>query len=101
MPLWARLISPGWSCAPPDMAAAEMVWCGERNGRSSTTGCALLVRPATECISVVWSISARLMSGRMPTMRLASMLLPAPGGPTIRMLCPPAAATSSARLTAA
>ncbi len=27
------------------------------------------------------------------------MDLPAPGGPTIRMLCPPAAATSSARLT--
>ena len=37
-PLCARLISPGWSCAPPDMAAAEMVWCGERKGRSSTTG---------------------------------------------------------------
>ena len=31
-------------------------------------------------------------------MRLASMVLPEPGGPIIRMLCPPAQATSSARL---
>ena len=100
-PLCARLISPGCSCAPPDMAAAEIVWCGERKGRSSTTGLALLVSPATEWISVVCSISARLMSGSMEVMRLASMLLPAPGGPTMSMLCPPAAATSSARLTLA
>ncbi len=58
-----------------------------------------LVRPQTEWISVVSIISSRLMSGRMETMRFASMLLPEPGGPTMRMLCPPAAATSSARLT--
>lgn len=31
-------------------------------------------------------------------MRLASMVLPAPGGPIMRMLCPPAQATSRARL---
>ena len=31
-------------------------------------------------------------------MRLASMVLPEPGGPIIRMLCPPAQATSMARL---
>ena len=31
-------------------------------------------------------------------MRLASMVLPEPGGPIIRMLWPPAQATSSARL---
>ena len=35
--------------------------------------------------------------GRMEGRRLASMDLPAPGGPTISMLCPPAAAISSAR----
>src|ERR1035437_5584427 len=34
----------------------------------------------------------------MVGMRLASMVLPPPGGPIIRMLCPPAQATSMARL---
>jgi hypothetical protein len=35
--------------------------------------------------------------GRMPGNRRASIVLPAPGGPIISRLCPPAAATSSAR----
>ena len=98
MPLCARLISPGCSCAPPASAAAEVVWCGARKGRESTMGRVRLVSPLTECISVVSSISSRLMSGRMETIRFASMLLPEPGGPTMRTLCPPAAATSSALL---
>ena len=34
----------------------------------------------------------------MPARRLASMVLPEPGGPIISTLCAPAAATSSARL---
>ena len=33
----------------------------------------------------------------MPGSRFASIVLPLPGGPIIKMLCPPAAATSSAR----
>jgi hypothetical protein len=48
---------------------------------------------------VVSIISSRVMSGRMVGRRFAIMDLPAPGGPTIRMLCPPAAATSRARFT--
>ena len=84
---------------PPLMATEETVWCGERKGRRVTMGTAASVLPATEWISVASVISRRLMSGRMPGRRLASMLLPAPGGPIIRTLCPPAAATSSARLT--
>ena len=39
--------------------------------------------------------------GSNPGRRCASMLLPVPGGPTSTMLCPPAAATISARLAAA
>jgi len=35
--------------------------------------------------------------GRMPGNRLASILLPVPGGPKNSRLWPPAAATSSAR----
>ena len=39
----------------------------------------------------------RLQRGRMEGSRCASIDLPEPGGPIIRRLCPPAAATSSAR----
>ena len=39
------------------------------------------------------------MSGRIDGSRRASMDLPAPGEPMSRILCPPAAAISSARLT--
>ena len=38
------------------------------------------------------------MSGRIPGRRFASIDLPEPGGPMSRILCPPAAAISSARL---
>ncbi len=48
---------------------------------------------------VVCKISSRLISGRIEVRRLASIVFPEPGGPIIRMLCPPAAAISRARLT--
>ena len=97
-PLCARLISPGWSCAPPDMAAAETVWCGERKGRCATIGDSG-PRQARDGVDLRGlEHLARLISGRMPGMRFASILLPAPGGPIMSTLCPPAAATSSARL---
>ena len=44
------------------------------------------------------SSSAGVSGGRMVGSRAASMDLPAPGGPTMSRLWPPAAATSSARL---
>ena len=44
------------------------------------------------------SISAGSSGGSSEGSRFASIDLPAPGGPIIRRLCPPAAATSSARL---
>ena len=40
-----------------------------------------------------------VMAGRIDGRARASSVLPAPGGPAIRTLCPPAAATSRARLT--
>ncbi len=42
--------------------------------------------------------SSRVREGRMIGSLRASMLLPLPGGPSMRRLCPPAAATSRARL---
>ena len=99
-PLCARLISPGLGVAPPpDMAAGDTGWCGALNGRWAMMGLDLPVSPATEYISVHFSISSRVISGSMPGRRLLIMLLPAPGGPTSRILCPPAAAISMARLT--
>jgi hypothetical protein len=44
------------------------------------------VRPATLWMRVVSMASARVMAGRMVVSRRASIDLPAPGGPNIRML---------------
>ena len=99
-PWCASEISPGLGvCPPPVIAEAESVWCGARNGRCSSIGCELSVNPATDQISVASSASFRVMSGRIDGSRRASMDLPAPGEPMSRILCPPAAAISSARLT--
>ena len=99
-PLCARLISPGrGKLPPPARPIADTVWCGARNGRCAIIGCSRPVSPATEWISVHWIISSRLISGSMPGRRFAIIDLPAPGGPTMRILCPPAAAISKARLT--
>jgi hypothetical protein len=54
--------------------------------------------PATEATSEASSASLGVRSGRMPGRHEAISDLPAPGGPTSRRLCPPAAAISSARL---
>ena len=53
----------------------------------------------TEWIWVVSNDSARVMSGRIPGRRRASMDLPEPGGPDMSTLWPPAAAISKARFT--
>lgn len=55
--------------------------------------------PAMECICVVSRLSLRVRGGRIEGRRFAIMDLPQPGEPTRMMLCPPAAATSKARLT--
>ena len=71
-------------------------WWGARNGRSRDIRPPSKV-PATEAIIDTSSASAEVRSGRMPGRQAASSDFPAPGGPTISRLCPPAAAISSAR----
>ena len=98
-PLCESETSPGRGMMPPPISpASEIVWCGERNGRTLTSPAAASSTPATLWILVVSSASSKVSGGRMPETRLASMVLPEPGGPIIRMLCPPAQAISSARL---
>src|SRR5437667_384062 len=97
-PPCARLTSPGRGYDPPPISpASEMVWCGARNGRRATSDSPSARTPATEWILVVSSASSRLILGRTVGSRRASIVFPDPGGPIIRRLCPPAAATSSAR----
>ncbi len=80
---------------PPRRPASDTEWCGARNGRDVSTPRSRR-RPATEWSCVASSASSRESSGRIVARRRASIVLPAPGGPTINRLCPPAAATSSA-----
>ncbi len=75
----------------------EAEWCGERNGRLLVSA-PPSISPATEAIIDTSNSSVGVSGGRIVGSRAASIDLPAPGGPTISRLCPPAAATSSARL---
>ena len=77
-------------------ATALAEWCGARKGRARTSP-PPESSPATEYILVASSASSNERGGKMPGRRFANMLLPVPGGPISRALCPPAAATSSAR----
>jgi len=97
-PLCASEISPGRGMPPPPMSAApEAEWCGARNGRRIQCAGLKPLGPS-DCIAAASSASVSLSAGKMPGRRLASMVLPVPGGPVISTLCAPAAATSSARL---
>ena len=53
--------------------------------------------PAALWIRVISSASSNDGGGKIPGSRLATIVLPAPGGPTMSRLCPPAAAISNAR----
>ena len=95
-PWCASVTSPGLGGTPPPTRPdAEIVWWGARNGRFITSP--PRARPATPCTLVISIASAIVGGGRIPGSRRASIVLPAPGGPTMRRLCPPAAAISSAR----
>src|SRR5262245_25970098 len=72
-------------------------WCGARNGRRLVSA-PPSISPATEAIIETSSSSSGASGGRMVGSRAASIDLPAPAGPTMSRLWPPAAATSSARL---
>ncbi len=99
-PRWARLTSPGRGVPPPPTSPGEeMVWCGARKGRRTTSGSPGGSSPATLWMRVISIASSRVSGGMMPGSRRASMVLPAPGGPVMSTLCAPATAISSARLT--
>ena len=100
IPLCARLISPGMGLVPPPTrATSEMVWWGLRNGRHEMSDESCDSLPAMLCICVVSKLSANDSGGSMDGNRFAIIDLPLPGGPIMMRLCPPAAATSRARLT--
>ena len=62
------------------------MWCGARNGREVTKVPAHFSRPATEWTRDTSSASSTVSGGRMDGIRRASMVLPEPGEPIIRML---------------
>ena len=98
-PRCARLISPGFGNVPPptsDIALA--VWCGARNGRVIMSALSLGNRPAIENILVISKLSSRSNLGRIVGNVFARSVFPDPGGPIKSVLCPPAAAISSARV---
>ena len=97
-PWWARLTSPGRGMVPPPMRpTSEMVWWGERKGRRGTRAWPGFSQPHDAVDLGGLERLVELQGGRMVGRRRASMVLPAPGGPIIRTLWPPAAATSRAR----
>src|SRR5919106_5416327 len=71
---------------PPRRPEADVEWCGARKGREGTSERPGPSRPATEWSRVTSRASSRVMAGRIVGRRRASMVLPAPGGPTIRRL---------------
>ena len=78
------------------MAAIDAEWCGALKGRRSDS-LPSASSPATEAIIETSSSSFGDNGGRIDGRRCASIDLPDPGGPIMIRLCPPAAATSSAR----
>ena len=84
-PRWASEAAPGrtWVDPPPTMAATEAVWWGAWNGGRVTSGEPAGRVPATECTAVTSIAAPRSSGGSTPGSRSASIVLPAPGGPTM------------------
>ncbi len=101
IPPVASEISPGFGLLPPPVSAwTDTVWWGARNGRDPDQ-VALWLRQEmrSHCRSSRSRCSPATSSpGMIVGILLASMVFPAPAGPTTRRLCFPAAATSAARL---
>ena len=102
-PQWARLISPGrtWPLPPPSIATLLASWWGAENGGRTSIPSPGSSAPAREWIAVSSSDSSRVRSGRIPGIRSAMLVLPAPLGPDRSTWCPPAAATSTANRASA
>jgi len=67
---------------PPTMAALVAVWWGAQNGGSVISGHPGGNVPATEWMAVTSSAATRSSAGMIVGMRSASMVFPAPGGPS-------------------
>src|SRR5204863_10217200 len=80
------------------LPASEALWGGMLNDLTLTKLLPDSSTPPTLWIFVVSRASSNVNGGRIVGTLLASMVLPDPGGPIIKMLWPPAQATSSARL---
>lgn len=79
------MISPGCGgLRPPTSAAALDEWCGDRNGRRRHCAGEKPMRLADSSAAEV-SASSSVSGGSSPGSRAASIDLPAPGGPTIRI----------------
>ena len=84
-PRCARVSSPGCGPGPPPTSAAdEAPWCGARNGGRRTRPLPGSKPPTAEWIRVTSSASLSIRSGSRPGSRRASIVFPAPGGPTSR-----------------
>ena len=96
--LWARLISPGFACVhPPIILTALAVWCTTLNGLFLMIGFSWESIPVILYIFEISIDSSSVRSGRIVENALASIVFPLPGGPSMMMLCHPAAAISRAR----
>ena len=71
---------------PPTSPAAEIVWCGARNGRRRRARRRDAGRPRCGCASPRAPRRAS-SGGRIDGSRRASIVLPEPGGPTSSRLC--------------
>ena len=77
--------------------ASLAVWWITRNGRSTMSGRSRVRSHATEYIFDNSICSSSSISGSIPAIAFASIVLPDPGGHCMRILCPHAAAISRAR----
>ena len=97
-PRCARVASPGRGFVPPPiMETCDDVWWGFRNGGYAIYGVSSDKRPAILWIFVTSIDSSNESGGRIPGSARAKIVFPPPGGPVIKILCPPAAAMISAR----
>ena len=84
-PRWASdsAPGPGQAGAAADQRRRRLaVWCGAWNGGRRIIGAPGGSVPAIECTAVTSSAAASSSGGRTDGSRCASMVLPAPGGPT-------------------
>ena len=83
-PRWASDAAPGriTPLPPPTMAALVAVWCGAKNGGCFSSEACSGRCPATEWTDVTSRAASSSSSGKMVGIRSASIVLPAPGGPS-------------------